>query len=198
MSTQPVRPRSFVMLMIGWCAVSAAPVAALSPPLAAAFFVLAMGLVAVAALRFAIVGATAVATAAAAAFVLVLAAGPVALTALSPDTLDRLLPGLAHPQTVAAALLGVLALAGAVAVGGLAAAGLEWDAIKREVAAAAVATGAAGPAAAAPEDSQAATTVLWRAPLTAADATGDATGETGEPDEPRPERGREEELEEQP
>jgi hypothetical protein len=40
------------MLLVAWCALSAAPAVALSPPLVSAFLVLALGLVAATTLRF--------------------------------------------------------------------------------------------------------------------------------------------------
>jgi hypothetical protein len=52
MSGSPSQIRLLVMVLVGWCALSAAPVVANSPALPAAFFVIAVGLVAAVTLRF--------------------------------------------------------------------------------------------------------------------------------------------------
>ncbi|HEY4866488.1 MAG TPA: hypothetical protein VIK45_13350 [Candidatus Dormibacteraeota bacterium] len=52
MSSSPSQVRLLVMVLVAWCALSAAPVVANSPSLPAAFFVIAVGLVAAVTLRF--------------------------------------------------------------------------------------------------------------------------------------------------
>ncbi|MBJ7613053.1 MAG: hypothetical protein JF924_12110 [Candidatus Dormibacteraeota bacterium] len=52
MNGSPSQVRLLVMVLVGWCALSAAPVVANSPALPAAFFVIAVGLVAAITLRF--------------------------------------------------------------------------------------------------------------------------------------------------
>lgn len=52
MNGSPTQVRLLVMVLVGWCALSAAPVVANSPALPAAFFVIAVGLVAAVTLRF--------------------------------------------------------------------------------------------------------------------------------------------------
>src|SRR5438270_1975898 len=52
MRSSPSQVRLLVMVLVGWCALSAAPVVANSPALPAAFFVIAVGLVAAITLRF--------------------------------------------------------------------------------------------------------------------------------------------------
>jgi hypothetical protein len=51
-SSSPSQVRLLVMVLVAWCALSAAPVVANSPALPAAFFVIAVGLVAAVTLRF--------------------------------------------------------------------------------------------------------------------------------------------------
>jgi hypothetical protein len=137
MTSPPVRTRSFVMVLLGWCAFSSAPVVALSPPLAAAFFVLAIGLVAVSTLRFSLLTGGVVAIVAAFLFAVVLAAGPVPVSTLGPEQIGRVLSALVRSQTLLPALLGAASLAGAAVFGDLAAAGLEWDLFARSTAPAA-------------------------------------------------------------
>ena len=134
MTTPPVRTRSFVMVLLGWCAFASAPVVALCPPLAAAFFVLAMGLVAVVTLRFTLLSGGTAALLAAALFALVLAAGPAPATAVGPEQLGRMVAALGRSQTLVPALLGAAALGGAAVFGDLASAGLEWDQFARSIA----------------------------------------------------------------
>ena len=52
MRSSPSQVRLLVMVLVAWCALSAAPVVANSPSLPAAFFVIAVGLVAAVTLRF--------------------------------------------------------------------------------------------------------------------------------------------------
>ena len=134
MTSPPVRTRSFVMVLVGWCAFSSAPVVALSPPMAAAFFVLAIGLVAVSTLRFSLLSGGVVALVGGVLFALVLAAGPVPISALGPEQVARILGALVRTHTLLPALLGATALVGAAVFGDLAAAGLEWDLFARSTA----------------------------------------------------------------
>jgi hypothetical protein len=99
------------MGLVGWCALSLAPVVALSPALAATFLLIALALAACATLRVSLLAGAAVAAAGALLFAIALSwlQAPVALPAM----------------------LGTIALAGAVGFAELVSMGLEWDIVLR-------------------------------------------------------------------
>ena len=131
MTSPPVRTRSFVMVLAGWMALASAAVVALTTPPAAAFVVLAVGLVAVATLCFSLRWGAGVAALSFAVFVVASSTGPAAPWALTGEDLQRLLRSLVRWQTVAPDLLAAVALAGTAACAELASAGLEWDLVLR-------------------------------------------------------------------
>jgi hypothetical protein len=110
MSGSPSQIRLLVMVLVGWCALSAAPVVANSPALPAAFFVIAVGLVAAVTLRFSTVFGLLMAVLGTALFAVSMVLDPA--TAASRGTsgiggaitrLDQLLPAL----VAAVSLVGV-------------------------------------------------------------------------------------------
>ncbi len=131
MSSAPVRTRSFVMVLAGWMSLASAAVVGLSTPPAAAFVVLAIGLVAVVTLFLTVRWGLAVAGASLLAFVLAAAVGPAPPWGLGTVELQRLLRSLTRWQTLAPDLLAAVALAGTAVCAELASAGLEWDLVLR-------------------------------------------------------------------
>jgi hypothetical protein len=131
MSGPPVRTRSFVMVLAGWMALASAAVVALGTPAAAAFAVLAVGLVAVTTLFLSLRWGAGVAAVSLAAFVVAVAAGPAPPWTLTGDDVQRVLRSLVRWQTLAPDLVAAVALAGTVACAALASAGLEWDMVLR-------------------------------------------------------------------
>jgi hypothetical protein len=99
------------MGLVGWCALSLAPVVALSPALAATFLLIAMALAACATLRVSLLAGALVAGAGALLFA-------VALSWL-------------QAPVVLPAMLGTIALAGSVGFAELVSMGLEWDIVLR-------------------------------------------------------------------
>ena len=126
-----VRTRSFVMGLVAWCALSLAPVVALSPALAATFLLLASALAACATLRFSLAAGVVSAVVSAVLFTIVLALLQTPSEALNPGGLAgsvfRLAIGLP-------AMVGAVSLAGAVAFAELVSMGLEWDVVLRRTA----------------------------------------------------------------
>jgi hypothetical protein len=119
------------MVLVGWMALAAAAVVALSTPAASAFVVLALGLVAVTTLFLTLRWGVAVAVASLLAFVLAAAVGPAPPWALGTVEVQRLLRALTHWQTLAPDLVAAVALAGTATCAELASAGLEWDQVLR-------------------------------------------------------------------
>jgi len=118
------------MVLVGWMALSMAPVVALGAP-AAGFAVLAAGLVAVTTLRFSVVVGAVVAALSFVAYTVAIAVGPVPPWALGPDELPRLGRSLVRVQTLLPDLLTALSLAGTALFAELASTGLEWDLVLR-------------------------------------------------------------------
>ena len=127
-----LRTRSFVMGLTAWCALSLAPVVALSPPLAATFLLLASALAACATLRFSLVAGAGVAAPSAALFTVTLAL----LQAQTPEPLNLavLIPTIVQAAIALPAMLAAVSLAGAVAFAELVSMGLEWDVVLRRTA----------------------------------------------------------------
>jgi hypothetical protein len=119
------------MALVGWMALASAAVVALGPQAAAAFAVLAVGLVAVTTLFLTLRWGVGVAVVALATFVVATAAGATPPWLLAGDDLPRLLRTLVRWQTLAPDLVTAAALAGTVACAELASAGLEWDMVLR-------------------------------------------------------------------
>lgn len=127
-----LRTRSFVMGLIAWCALSLAPVVALSPPLAATFLLVASALAACATLRFSLLAGAVVAMVSAFLFAVTLAMLQVpVMEVLTPGTIAH---ALGQPSTVLPAMLATLSLAGAVAFAELVSMGLDWDVVLRRTA----------------------------------------------------------------
>jgi hypothetical protein len=134
-TAEPVRTRSFVMVLVGWCALAAAPVVALTQPPVGAFCVLALGLIGASGLRFSLRVTGTMAAVCTIAFVLAEAVGPVSPWTLTADDMSQVARSLVHPQTLVPDLLAAAAFAGASLFGELASDGLEWHVIVRRLAA---------------------------------------------------------------
>jgi hypothetical protein len=130
-TSPPVRTRSFVMVLAGWMALASAAVVALSTPPAAAFGVLAVGLVAVTTLFLTVRWGVGVAAVSLLVFVLAAAVGPAPPWGLGGVGMQRLQGSLTRWQTLAPDLLAAVALAGTAACAELASVGLEWDMVLR-------------------------------------------------------------------
>lgn len=120
-----LRARSFVMGLTAWCALSLAPVVALSPPLAATFLLVASALAACATLRFSLMAGAAVAAVSAGLFAITLAL-------LQAPQQEALTPAvvfhsLGQGTTALPAMIAVVSLAGAVAFAELVSMGMDWD-----------------------------------------------------------------------
>ena len=127
-----VRTRSFVMGLAAWCALSLAPVVALSPALAATFLLVAWALAACATLRFSLVAGAGVAAVSACLFAVTLAL----LQTPQQEALTPLLvfQSLGRVTTALPAMIAVVSLAGAVAFAELVSMGLDWDVVLRRTA----------------------------------------------------------------
>lgn len=125
MRTGRLRTRAFVMGLVAWCALSTAPVAAGSPPLATTFLLLGAALAACATLLFSLRTGAAVAAAAACVFAVVLGLLQIpAHASVDPGALAR---SLVQGTVALPTMLAIVALAGAVAFAELVSMGLEWD-----------------------------------------------------------------------
>lgn len=117
MSSSPSQVRLLVMVLVAWCALSAAPVVANSPALPAAFFVIAVGLVAAVTLRFSTLVGLAMAVVGTALFAISLVLDPASVANRGGQglggtlsRLDQLLPALvAAVSLVGAAVCASLA-----------------------------------------------------------------------------------------
>lgn len=127
-----LRTRSFVMGLTAWCALSLAPVVALSPALAATFLLVASALAACATLRFSLPVGAAVAAVSAGMFAVTLAL----LQAPPQDALNPavVVHSLGQVATALPAMIAAVSLAGAVAFAELVSMGLEWDVVLRRTA----------------------------------------------------------------
>ena len=127
-----LRTRSFVMGLTAWCALSLAPVVALSPALAATFLLVASALAACATLRFSLLAGAVVAAVSACMFAVTLAllqAPP--QEALTPAVLVH---SLGEVATALPAMIATVSLTGSVAFAELVSMGLEWDVVLRRTA----------------------------------------------------------------
>jgi TRAP-type C4-dicarboxylate transport system permease large subunit len=119
------------MVLVGWMALASAAVVALTTPPAAAFVVLAVGLVGVLTLFLSLRWGGGAAAVALVVFVVASGTGPSAPWALTGEDVQRLLRSLVRWQTLAPDLLAGVALAGTAVCAELASAGLEWDLVLR-------------------------------------------------------------------
>jgi hypothetical protein len=116
-SSSPSQVRLLVMVLVAWCALSAAPVVANSQPLPAAFFVIAIGLVAAVTLRFSTLVGLAMAVVGTALFAISMVLDPASAASRGGQglggtlsRLDQLLPALvAAVSLVGAAVCASLA-----------------------------------------------------------------------------------------
>jgi hypothetical protein len=116
-SSSPSQVRLLVMVLVAWCALSAAPVVANSPALPAAFFVIAVGLVAAVTLRFSTLVGLAMAVLGTALFAISMVLDPASAASRGSQglggtlsRLDQLLPALvAAVSLVGAAVCASLA-----------------------------------------------------------------------------------------
>ena len=115
--------RLLVMVLIAWCALSAAPVVATSPALPAAFFVIGLGLVAAVTLRFSTLAGFAMALVGAVLFGLSIVSDQPALA--GHGLLEGITTGIARPQLVLPVLMAAISLLGAAVCGWLASWGIE-------------------------------------------------------------------------
>ena len=120
------------MGLTAWCALSLAPVVALSPALAATFLLVASALAASATLRFSLPVGAAVAAVSAGMFAVTLAL----LQAPPQDALNPavVVHSLGQVATALPAMIAAVSLAGAVAFAELVSMGLEWDVVLRRTA----------------------------------------------------------------
>jgi hypothetical protein len=116
-----------VTVLAGWMALASAAVVALSPPAAAAFAVLAVGLVAVTTLFLSMRWGAGVAVVSLVTFAVAMTAGRAPPWTLTGDDLARLARSLIRWQTLAPDLAAAAALGGTAVCAELASTSLEWD-----------------------------------------------------------------------
>lgn len=124
-----LRTRSFVAALVAWSALAAAPIAALSPPLATSVLLIAFALTAGVTLLFSLRAGIVIAVLTGAAFwfaLALLAAGP-------QGAIDggAVLAALVRVGVALPGLLSIVGLAGAVSFAELVSMGLEWDLLVR-------------------------------------------------------------------
>ena len=121
--TSPSQMRLLVMVLVAWCALSAAPVVATSPALPAAFFVIGLGLVAAVTLRFSTAAGLVVAVVGAVLFALSILSEQPAVA--GGRFFDGLLGGLSRPELLLPMLMATVSMLGAAVSGWLASWGID-------------------------------------------------------------------------
>lgn len=123
MTASPSQIRLLVMVLIAWCALSAAPVVATSPALPAAFFVIGLGLVAAVTLRFSTLAGFGVAILGTVLFGLSVVSDQPALA--GRGLLEGVATGIDRPQLILPVIMAAISLFGTAVCGWLASWGIE-------------------------------------------------------------------------